>query len=132
MFAWLRELLEIRAEFQSRKLEIVSAERQDLLEVCNSCETLKSQLEIANYEKKVLLDKLLQEPTIPLVSEAPVEISRPKTLPWRVKRQLLEQEDRERARLMREAPKPETIAADIADLERELDVAELDRENTVK
>jgi hypothetical protein len=88
--------------------------------VCLSCETLKQQLERANYENQRLLDKLVfTEPKVE-VPQKPVDISAPKNIPWNVRRQMLEIEDREKAKLIREAPKP--ISTE--DLEKELDVAQ--------
>jgi hypothetical protein len=55
-----------------------------------------------------------------------MEISVPKNIPWNVRRQMLEREDRERAKLMKAAPKPESVE----DLEKELDLASTQREKT--
>lgn len=92
--------------------------------VCPSCEVLKEQLERANHENQRLLDKLLAEPKAE-VPQKPVEISRPINIPWNVRRQMLEAEDREKARILRDAPKPS-----IDDLEKELDLAGQEREKT--
>ncbi len=116
MFTWIRELLEIRYEFKSRKA--------GLHKVCQSCETLKQQLEIANYEKRALLDRLLKEPEKETIKEKRVTTI-PRTVHWNIRRQMLEQEDREKAKLMREAPKPQ--ATD--DLEKELNIASANRES---
>lgn len=97
--------------------------------VCASCETYKEQLNIANHEKKVLLDKLLKEPER-TEEVAPQIMTQPKTMPWRVRQQMLEAEDRAKAKLMREAPKPlPTVEVD-SELEREVLSAETARENT--
>jgi hypothetical protein len=92
---------------------------------CESCETLKEQLSIANHERELLLQRIL--------TPAPREADRimapepqavkPRTVPWNIRRQMLEQEDREKARILREAPQP------IADLEKELGIVENAREN---
>lgn len=90
--------------------------------VCASCETLKEQLERTNHEKRQLLDRLLEKPE----KEAPPvlrEISKPVNIPWNVRRQMLESEDRERAKLIAKAP----ISTE--ELEKELDVASEKREN---
>ena len=91
--------------------------------LCSSCETLRAQLEIANYENKRLLDKILAEPKSE-PSKPPPEITIPRNVPWSVRRQMLEAEDREKARLMREAPKP----VPVEELEKELDIATAQRE----
>jgi len=91
--------------------------------ICESCEILKKELAIAHQENKRLIDSMLEKPEIEINKE-PVQITRPHTLPWKVKQQILEKEDRVKARIMKDAPKP--IATE--DLEKELDSAELERE----
>ena len=120
MFGWLRELLEIRQEFRERKTLMIKEVSQDE-RTCPSCETLKQQLEIANYEKEKLLNKLLEKPDqVPERSEAPPMVTRPKTITWAMRRQMLEQEDRVKAQILRNAPKPD---AETEMLEKELGVA---------
>lgn len=86
---------------------------------CNTCEVLRSQLDESNRERRELLSRLLEpskpEP-IPQDKEELVPI-RPSFTPWRVRQQMLEEEDRQKARLMREK------AAEITKLEKELGVA---------
>lgn len=91
--------------------------------VCQSCETLRQQLEIANHEKKQLMDRILAKPE-PESKPEFREVTKPRNVPWPVRRQMLEAEDREKARLMREAPQP--ISTE--DLEKELDIASAARE----
>src|SRR5215207_11397041 len=72
--------------------------------VCNSCQTLKSQLATANHEKQQLLNRIL-ELTAPKQVEQQVEEVSPQALqnraiPWAVRRQALEAEDREKAKIM--------------------------------
>lgn len=90
--------------------------------VCNSCEILKSQLTIINAEKATLLAKLIEKPTEEVV-QRPNEESKPipQMLPWRVRQQMLEREDREKAKLLKDAPKP-TKPQTTEELERELGV----------
>lgn len=101
MFNWIREYLEIKKEFR----------------VCESCETLKQQLAIANIEKSQLLTRLLEksEPEIKSIQTEEPKVIRPH-MPWTARRQMIEAEDRERARLLREAPKP----TNTEDLEQEV------------
>jgi hypothetical protein len=128
MFHWLRELLEIKYEFRERRTkltrEVVTEEK-----VCQSCETLREQLAIANYEKSQVLNKLLKdpEPTAPPVFQ---EVSKPKMIPWNVRRQMLEREDREKARALRSAAQPDVAAEkkSTEELEKELDIATAERE----
>ena len=130
MFHWLRELLEIKYEFREKRTkltrEVVTEEK-----VCQSCETLRQQLEIANYREQQYLNKLLKDPE-PVVEKAPVEVSRPRMVPWNVRRQMLEREDREKARALRNAPKPdsEIEKKSTEELEKELDIVEKEREST--
>lgn len=120
MFRWYKELSEIRFESQERRAKLYKEQH-----LCESCETLKHQLETSNYEKKLLMDRLLERPSVEVPSQ-PVTITKPMNVPWNVRRQMLETEDRERARLIREAPKPVSTE----DLEKELDLASATREET--
>lgn len=128
---WYKEWLEIRSEFKTRSLELKTAVKQEEI-ICQSCETLKSQLEIANYEKRQLLSRLLEkpEPIEERLTAPEPQAMRPRAVPWHVKKQMLETEDREKARAMREAPKPDSEKANVDELERELKVVETAREST--
>jgi len=94
--------------------------------VCDSCETLKSQIARLQFENDKLLDRILEKPK---EVEVKVDTSELKpitprgALNWRVKQQMLEAEDRERAKLLKNAPIP------TEELEKELDVAEQSRES---
>jgi len=116
-------------------------ERQLELKVCNSCESLKMQLEVAATEKNKLINIIADfnkpaeqeriEPEIPL----PL---RNKALTFRATRQMLEQQSRIKARAERvsldqikkegiitESPKMAEIKEQsIEDLEKELGVVE--------
>jgi hypothetical protein len=62
------------------------------------------QLEIARLreENKRLLDRILEKPEEPKpVQEVDLQPIRSKTLPWNVKRQMLEAEDRRQAQILR-------------------------------
>lgn len=91
--------------------------------VCPSCEILKQQLELMTLQNNKLLDRITEKPQPEAVREPP-QITMPRNIPWGVRRQMLEAEDREKARLMREAPKPATTE----DLEKELEIATTTRE----
>ena len=71
--------------------------------ICQTCEILRDRLDESDRERKELLHKLLEkdkpEP-LPLTTEAPVPVT-PQYIPWRVRQQYLEREDREAARIMR-------------------------------
>jgi len=97
-------------------------EEREESRVCPSCETLKSQLESVNHEKNKLLDRLLTPPVVETVVQPVREITAPVNIPWNVRRQMLEREDRERAKLIQNAPIPTET------LERELNIASATRE----
>lgn len=93
--------------------------------ICPSCEILKVQVEKLTYDNEKLLNRILEKPEIE-TDKPRVEITPPRNIPWNVRRQILEKEDREKARLMRDAPKPDKISTE--DLEKELDIAARTRE----
>lgn len=98
---------------------------------CESCETLRQQLELANYEKQQMLSKLLnKESPAPIIESQPIEVSVPKMIPWNVRKQMLEREDREKARSLRNAAAPdsEIEKKSIEELEKDLDIAAAERE----
>ena len=122
---WYERYLEIKYNSRKLKNEVVVEEK-----VCASCETLRQQLEFSNYEKTQLLNKLLKEPEPePKQPEAP-QITRPRSIPWNVRRQLLEQEDRVKAQRLRSVPKPDSEVTPVSteDLEKDLKIAEQERE----
>ncbi len=118
---WYKQYLEIKkGAIENKKEETI----------CQSCETLREQLAIANYEKSQVLNKLLKDPEPP--TEKPVfEPTKPKMIPWNVRRQMLEREDREKARALRSAAKPdaETEKKSTEELEKELDIVAEERES---
>ena len=99
-------------------------EREDA-KICLSCETLRQEVERLIYENQTLLNRVLQTNTVPEEPKiAPPMMTKPKGMPWAVRRQMLEAEDRRKAQLLRDAPKPQ----DVEELEKELDVATAERE----
>lgn len=100
--------------------------------VCNGCEILKLENARLVQVNRDLLNRLLNPitPTIPtgVEQEQPVPINKFKShIPWTMKRQLLENEDRHRASLLKEANKQST-KEEIEELEKELDLATEKRE----
>ena len=89
--------------------------------VCQSCETLKMQLSIANIEKKQLLDSILSftKPTVQSVTQVRPEDVQPKIMTWNVRKQMLEAEDRKTASLMQDKEK---IQRQIDELEKEVGI----------
>lgn len=97
---------------------------------CKSCEMLQLQLDNANYERKQLLNTIL-ELTNPKVEVAPaIENPKPvtpKSVPWRVRQQMLEAESKQAASILRrqEADLKKATAASnqtTAELEAELGI----------
>lgn len=79
-----------------------------------------------------LFDRLLEKPE-PIIEEPkPASTVKPAHIPWRVRQQMLEEQDRDTARKLREAPKPDPkVAEDIKNLEVELGVEEKPEEEKV-
>lgn len=129
---WYREWLELRREYNEPK-------------ICETCEALKITVEQLRTDNQRLLDRLLEKPTneIPTIQEqaTPIKVGR-QHIPWNVRQQILEKNDRHQAKLMREAPKPipsiSSVPTSITNQELEDDVlnendlknAEKERENT--
>lgn len=105
--------------------------------ICLTCEVLRDQLDESNRERKELLTRLMErDKPEPLPSPSTVELQpiRPQHTPWRVRQQLLEQEDRRTAQLLRDKEKelkavPTTVgahlvtsSANITSLEEELGI----------
>ncbi len=97
---------------------------------CKSCEMLQLQLDSANYERKQLLNTILEltnpkaEQSAPQIEQ---KIVQPKSIPWRVRQQMLETESRQAAGILRrqaedvkEAMKASSTPTE--ELERELGI----------
>lgn len=93
--------------------------------VCQSCETLKMQLSIANHEKSELLKSILSLTSKSPEGQAPPTVDyeklKPQMMTWDVRKRLLEAEDRKAAQLLAERKKK---SEEIAELEKELGVEE--------
>jgi hypothetical protein len=95
--------------------------------VCNSCESLKMQLSIANNRVDNLIEKLTNTTRI---EEAPVNSTEPAKIlqtrqhvPWAVKRQQLELQSKERAVQLKNLAKPDSeINESIEKLEDKLGI----------
>lgn len=109
-------------------------------ESCKSCETLKQQLEIANFEKQQLTDTLLGL-LKPKVYEQPARELQPleNTLQTFSRRKhRLEEEAKQRAKVLRDSPfvaKPEVKLSpnlnttSVEELEEELGIEEKEKSN---
>lgn len=96
---------------------------------CKNCDTLRSLLEQERFEKNKLLESILQKP----VSEPSAPISeleevRPKFTPWRVRQQLLEQEDRAKAKILREQDNQGIVNNSHKSLRESQQIEELEKE----
>lgn len=140
MFAWLKEILDIRYENRKRNAELKLEVKDQELRMepeytpevtCESCETLRKQLEIANDEKRRLLDRLLEKP-----EPEKVEVDNsPRIIPpagakrWSIERRELEANDRRVAHLIQEKKKELEIRnEDITEFEKEVEEAAEKRE----
>lgn len=88
---------------------------------CATCEVLREQLAYSERERRELLAKILEKDKPESViqpSEPDVPIT-PHFTPWRVRQQLLEQEDHKKAQLMRDKEK------EIKQLENELGITSI-------
>jgi hypothetical protein len=114
---WLHHLLNPHCSF--------CQEREEWKRVCSSCETLKLQLAIANDEKRQLLNSLLSEHKRPEVAaQEPIDYEKlkPKLMTWNVRRQMLEAEDRAKAKILAEQRRD--TEKSIKDLEKEVGLEE--------
>jgi hypothetical protein len=89
-------------------------------DTCPICEVLREQLANCERERRELLQRALAPAQIPVEVESKEEYKpiTPQFIPWRVKQQMLEAEDRKQAELLRKK------AQEIAELEHELGVGE--------
>jgi len=119
---WYRQWKTIRAEFHEDK-------------VCVSCESLKQQVEILQYNNNQLLGALTHKPEIIERTIDPnLKPMLPRRVPWAQRRQMLEQEDRHRAELLRNKEKEMTppvasvASTTLEALEEEVGVVDAERE----
>ena len=123
---WIRQWREMQLEFAEKKRE---------LNYCESCEVLKLQLAMANEEKQQLLDRILNpviKPESKLIDTPNLKPLMPTSMSWSARRQMLEAEDRAKARALRnnDAVKVSNSQSrvsnplSIPEIERELGVSE--------
>jgi len=119
---WIREWKQMKRDFITESH-------------CENCDTLRIQVEQLRLDNKMLLDRLLEkpaerEPASPEVF-TPIKTSASRHTPWSVRRQMLETEDREKAKLLKNAPKPADAVSDedVKELEREVGIAAAERES---
>lgn len=85
---------------------------------CESCEILREQLAKSDAERRELLTRLLDrdKPEPSPVMEEELKPITPQFIPWRVRQQMLEAEDKKKAQLLKDR------ANEISELEKELGV----------
>ena len=95
-------------------------------EHCKACDILQYEVERLRAENERLLARILHipEPTIERTVAPELVSIRPRATTWAVRKQMLEAEDREKARILSKAP----VAKETQDLEDELLNAEVKRE----
>lgn len=85
--------------------------------ICNSCETLRNQLADSNAERIRLFELIIKKETPDNQSVPYTEPLKPTTsrfTPWSTRKQILETEDKEKARILRQH------SASVEDLEKEV------------
>lgn len=92
---WLHHLLDPHCD-------VCKAEKAEK-EHCKTCEVLEHQLNLANHNLKVVLQQALSIPE----PQAPIDTSEMKPIrtmnvPWRVRKEALEELDRQRAKTAKE------------------------------
>lgn len=92
---------------------------------CDSCDILRSLLDDERIANEKLIKQVIElsdsKKTLPpavIEQEVPLEQIRKGPIPWRVQRQMLEENDRVAAKILKEK------AEEIAELEKELGVAD--------
>lgn len=118
MFQWIHHLLNPHC------LECLA--QREAEKICKSCEILQYEVERLRSENERLLSRILEKPEVTIErTVAPEPIAAPpRRVPWAIRRQMLEAEDREKARVMANAPQPQSTE----ELEKELDIATAARE----
>jgi hypothetical protein len=94
--------------------------------ICESCSILKHELEVVRLDNQRLLNRLLEVPKDEIkVNDSEFKPILPRNLPWAARKQMLEAEDRQRAKLMKQNQATPIITTE--ELEKELDVVEKER-----
>lgn len=94
--------------------------------ICGTCELLRFQLDESNRERRDLLARLLERdrpepsPSIKIEELTPI---RHQFVPWRVRQQMLEAEDRKKAEILKKHQE------EVNELEKELGVKDVEAKN---
>jgi hypothetical protein len=87
-------------------------------------------LDQTNFERKQLLESVLEasKPKVAEVAQEETKIPiKPQFIPWRIRQQMLETEDREKAKLIKQASAA-VEKVDVSDLEKELEIVQKEKE----
>ena len=117
---WYREYLELKYEVAAKKRE---------LRYCESCESLSRQLALANDERKYLIEKLTETKVVTEEVKPSTENLKavmPTSLRWSARQQILEAEDRQKAKALKNNPSIQAVPSGVAltaeEIEKELGV----------
>lgn len=120
MFHWLHHLFNPHCQF--------CREVEEDNKTCQSCETLKVQLSIANHEKQEMLNTILSLSKPAVVEETSPAVNYEKVKPrintWNVRKHMLEAEDRRAAQILAEQRKKTKVDEQISNLEKEVGITE--------
>jgi hypothetical protein len=97
---------------------------------CPTCEVLQLQLEIVQRERDQILHQMLwaDKSKVPEIPQTPEELRPvlPQYIPWRVRQQMMEAEDRKKAQLLaaktKEMAESKPTSPEIEKLEEELGI----------
>lgn len=96
LLSWYNEFLSIRRENERLKIEL----RKE--SICESCEYLKMQIAREQELNRELMEKLTDKPEPMVIAEPKVQVPIPKFIPWKVRKQMLEAEDRRTAQVLKD------------------------------
>ena len=122
LLSWYREWLEIRNE-----------------RTCQNCDYFKLQIESLQHRNEQLVRQLTQTDVPPVPVAETREPIKPRFIPWRTRRQMLEQEDAQAAKVMgqkQQEIKSAVVAPaddpDVKALEEEMEIIEKERTDAGK
>ena len=103
MFKWFHHLINPHCE-QCRAEKEIAREIRMIEQECKSCDTLRTLLAAERENNRRLLDLIVEQNTPKVEMREPVRDLKPITpmrVPWRVRQQMLEAEDRVTAQRMK-------------------------------
>ncbi len=107
--AWYDERNAEKAKVREHELELKRMEIQEIQDsnICQSCQSLRLEIARLHDLNNKLVDDILQKPVDETKTQPMIELGPKKgtKIPWAVRRQMLEQEDRAQARIIRDKQK---------------------------